>query len=453
MDLQALVTRYDKPGPRYTSYPTVPVWSEAFGDAELREALARSTADDLSLYVHVPYCERLCSFCACNRQITQDHGVVAPYLEAIGRQAGQLAAGLGRERRAVQLAFGGGSPNFLDEQELGRLIDTIDEHFAPAPDAERSAELDPRRTRPSQLDVLAERRFTRVSFGVQDTDPRVLRAINRVQSEETIRELVRHARSRGIRSVNVDLIYGLPYQTVESFQGTLDRLEAIRPDRIALYSYAHVTWISKAQRGFERKDLPDAQEKVAIFLAALSRLESAGYRHLGLDHFALPDDELVIASDDGTLRRNFMGYTTRGGVEVLALGPSGISEIGGSYAQSAHDPDAWRESIAQGALATVKGFRLSPEDRERGWLIQRLMCRGEIRGDRFEETFGRGLAERIPDLDGRLAPFVEDGLLTRTDHGYEVTRTGRLFLRVIAMTFDAHLKPPGEDQPRFSRTV
>lgn len=453
MDLRDLITRYDKPGPRYTSYPTVPAWTDAFGEAEFREALARSTERDLSIYVHVPYCERLCSFCACNRQITQDHSVVAPYLDGIEGEADLLACALGRERSAVQLAFGGGSPNFLDPSELDRLITAIDARFPRADHAERSAELDPRRTSTDQLDVLADRHFTRVSFGVQDTDPRVLRAINRVQSEEAIRALVEHARARGIRSVNVDLIYGLPYQTVESFRGTLERLATIRPDRIALYSYAHVTWISKAQRGFERKDLPTPEQKVALFLTALERLESDGYRYLGLDHFALPDDELVQATDQGTLRRNFMGYTGRGGVEVLALGASGISEIGGSYAQSAHDPDAWRERITGGHLATTKGFRLSQVDIERGWLIQRLMCQGEISGKRFEETFGESLEQRVPQLSAKLAPLVDDGLLSGGPHEYRVTRDGRLFLRVIAMTFDAYLPAADPSQPRFSRTV
>jgi len=453
MSLHELIDRYDRPGPRYTSYPTVPAWTDAFDEQAFREALTRSAGPDLSIYLHVPYCERLCSFCACNRQITQDRAVVEPLLRGFEHEADLLAGAMTSTRRAVQLAIGGGSPNFLDEDELDRLVRIVDARFPAADDAERSAELDPRRTRPTQLDVLAERRFTRVSFGVQDTDPKVLRAINRVQSEEAIAGLVAHARSLGIRSVNVDLIYGLPYQTVASFEGTLDRLEAIRPDRIALYSYAHVTWVSKAQRGFEKKDLPTAPEKVALFLTALERLEAAGYRYLGLDHFALPDDDLVRAADRGTLRRNFMGYTGRGAVEVLALGPSGISEIGGAYAQSAHDPDAWQDRLGAGRLATVRGFRLSRDDVERGWLIQRLMCQGEISEKRFEEAFGRRLGDLVPGLDRELEPFVDDGLLERAPDGFRVTRTGRLFLRVIAMVFDAYLPAHDPARPRFSRTV
>jgi oxygen-independent coproporphyrinogen-3 oxidase len=451
--LRELIARYDKPGPRYTSYPTAPVWSDDFGEEDFRRALRRVGPAEVSIYIHVPYCERLCSFCACNRKITRDHSVVVPYLEGLDREAGILASEIGAGARAVQLAIGGGSPNFLSAPELARLSEIVDSHFPPTPDAERSIELDPRNTKNEQIDALVQHGFNRVSLGVQDTSPRVQHAINRIQSDEQVEQLVSSSRRAGVESVNFDLIYGLPFQTVESYSDTLDRTLAMRPDRIALYSYAHVTWISKAQRGFEKKDLPSAPEKVDIFLLALDRLQAAGYRYLGLDHFALPEDELAQAADRGELRRNFMGYTLQPGVDLLALGPSGISELAETYAQSARDPDDWAQTLGAGQLATLRGWSLSPDDLRRRWLIQQTMCQAEISASAYRARFDESLEERIPDLESRLAPFVEDGLLEPRLDGYAVTAVGRLFLRVIAMAFDAYLTANEPGRPRFSRTL
>jgi oxygen-independent coproporphyrinogen-3 oxidase len=451
--LRELIARYDRPGPRYTSYPTAPVWTEAFAEEAFREALRRSTGEVRSVYVHIPFCERLCSFCACNRKISQDHSVAGPYLDGLEREAGMLAKELPAGPRTVQVAIGGGSPNFLSPSELARLADIIDVHFPPDSDAERSIELDPRNTTREQLEALAEHGFNRMSLGVQDTSAKVQRAINRIQSREQIEALTAAARSFGMSGVNFDLIYGLPYQTVQSFDDTLNEVIEMRPDRIALYSYAHVTWISKAQRGFEKKDLPHADQKVAIFLHAIDRLEAAGYLYLGLDHFAQPDDELAVAAAAGELRRNFMGYTVRPGVDLVALGASGISELADSYAQSVRDPDQWLSVIEGGHLATLRGCRLSEDDVRRRWLIQRIMCQGEISESAYQGRFDESLEARVPDLHERLAEFVEDDLLVRRDGTYEVTRLGRLFLRVIAMSFDAHLEPPDPDKPKFSKTV
>jgi oxygen-independent coproporphyrinogen-3 oxidase len=406
-----------------------------------------------SVYVHIPFCERLCSFCACNRKISQDHSVAGPYLDGLEREARMLAGELPAGPRTVQFAIGGGSPNFLSPAELGRLADVVDASFPPAPDAERSIELDPRNTTREQLEALAEHGFNRMSLGVQDTSERVQRAINRIQSREQIESLTEAARSFGMSGVNFDLIYGLPYQTVQSFDDTLNEVIEMRPDRIALYSYAHVTWISKAQRGFEKKDLPAPDQKVAIFLHAIDRLEAAGYLYLGLDHFALPDDELAIAAAAGELRRNFMGYTVRPGVDLVALGASGISELADSYAQSIRDPDEWLATIDGGHLATLRGCRLTQDDVRRRWLIQRIMCQGEISDGAYRRRFDESLEQRVPDLHERLAEFVDDGVLERRDGGYDVTRLGRIFLRVIAMGFDAHLESPDPDKPRFSKTV
>ena len=452
--LRELIAHYDRPGPRYTSYPTAPVWSEDFGPDAFSAALAQARPETVSLYIHVPFCERLCSFCACNRQITQDHGVSRPYLDAIEAEAGLISHALGASPSCVQLALGGGTPNFLSPDELVRLAGIVDRFFPRDPDAERSIELDPRNTTEEQLDALAGCGFNRVSLGVQDTSARVQKAINRIQPTEQVSALTAWARARGMRSVNFDLIYGLPYQTEDSFARTLDEVLALRPDRIALFSYAHVTWISKAQRGFEKKDLPPPEQKLAIFLLAMERLVGAGYRFLGMDHFALPEDGLATAADRGELHRNFMGYTTQAAGDLIALGPSGISELAQAYSQSQRDPDEWRETVSGGCLPTLRGWSLSDPDRRRKWLIQRLMCQGEIDAAGYRERFGDPLSDSLPDLEARLAPFVDDGLLAaRRPGSWRVTDLGRLFLRVMAMVFDAYLEAPDPQRPRFSRVV
>ena len=452
-EVRHFIPKYDQPGPRYTSYPTAPVWNEDFGETEFRQAMARARDRKLSLYVHIPFCERLCSFCACNKTITQDHAVGGLYLDGLEREAEMLASAIGGQRRSVQLAVGGGTPTFLSEQELVRMCRILDTHFPPEPDAERSLEVDPRVTSRGQLEVLAEHGFNRISLGVQDFTPQVQHAINRVQSREQTEQITRDARALSYGSVNFDLIYGLPFQTVESFDATLDQVITLRPDRIALYSYAHVTWIVKAQRGFEKKDLPSAERKLAIMLRASQRLGDAGYRFLGLDHFALPEDELCVAAASGDLRRNFMGYTTRAGVDLIALGPSGISELADAYAQSERAVDPWRERVMGRSLATIRGWQLSSDDVRRKWLIQHLMCQGEVSGSAYAETFDEALTERVPDLQARLAPFVDDGLLVPEDSAFRVTPLGRLFLRVIAMSFDGYLPEPDPERPKFSRTV
>lgn len=442
--LRALVERYDRRAPRYTSYPPAPVWRDDFGEPEFRAALARVRGDQLSVYVHVPYCERLCTFCACNRVITQDHAVAGPYLDALGREVEAIARALPRTLQGVQLALGGGSPSFLRPHELARLVALVDDAFPRAAGAERSIELDPRGTTRAQLEVLAEHGFERVSLGVQDLSPEVQRAIHRIQSREQTETLVRAARDLGVRSVNFDLIYGLPYQTVASFDRTLDAVIDLRPDRIALYAYAHVTWVAKQQRGFDTKDLPSPEERLAIFRHAVLRLTRAGYRFLGLDHFALPGDELALAADRGDLRRNFMGYTTRAGVDLIGLGPSGISELSDAYAQSVRGPTEWQERLTAASLPTLRGWRMSDDDLRRKALIQSLLCQGAIAAE----------AAALPDFVARLSPFEADGLVERTPQGWTVTALGRLFLRPIATALDAYFTPDAPSAaPVYSRAV
>jgi oxygen-independent coproporphyrinogen-3 oxidase len=454
--LRELVGRYDRPGPRYTSYPTAPSWTDAFGETEFRAALRRRRGDALAIYVHIPFCESLCTYCACNREIVRQRDVVGPYLDNLAREAAALADACGDGRDCAQLALGGGTPSYLDEAELARLCEIIDRHFPPVEGAERSVEVDPRVTSRGQLEVLARYGFNRISLGVQDLSPVVQRAIRRVQSLEQTEAITQAARELGYESVNYDLIYGLPFQTVESFGETLDHVLAQQPDRIALYSYAHVTWVSKQQRGFERGDLPDAQRKLEIFISAMSRLTQAGYVYLGLDHFVRPEDSLHRAAETGDLRRNFMGYTTGAALDVVALGPSGISELSDVYAQSARSSQDWGHCISEGKLAAQRGWLLSTDDTRRRWLIQRLMCHGDIDPAAYREAFDEPLAERVPDLEARLAPFLRDDLLEPAASGWRLTPEGRVLMRPIAMVFDAFLEPSSstaEPSRRFSRTV
>jgi len=462
--LEALLPRYLTAGPRYTSYPTAPTWSEAYGEADLRRALAeapKAPAEGISLYVHVPFCRSLCHFCACNRVITRDEALPARYLDTLEREVALLAEARGGAPEVVQLHWGGGTPTHLRPDQVRRLHQAVTGAFAlrrgrgDEEGAEVSIEVDPRVTTPQHVDALRECGFNRMSLGVQDTDPRVQEAIHRIQPMAMTAALVDRARKAGFRSVAFDLIYGLPFQTEASFDRTLDAVTDLAPDRIALYSYAHVTWVAKQQRGFERKDLPDAAAKLRIFLRALRRLSQAGYVHVGMDHFARPDDELVRALREGTLRRNFMGYTTRAGLELLALGPSAISELSRDFAQSHRDLGAWEAAVREGHLATLRGHRLSQDDVERRFAIARIMCRGELRDADWRAAFGTALAERFAAERERLAPMAADGLVELLpDGGLRVTPLGRLLVRNVAMAFDAYLPAQQRDGgQRFSRTV
>ncbi|MDX1648211.1 MAG: oxygen-independent coproporphyrinogen III oxidase [Myxococcota bacterium] len=460
---EATLLRQAGSGPRYTSYPTAPAWSERYDARAFREDLAAldpAASPGLSLYVHVPFCRSLCHFCACNRVITRKPEPPARYLDAIVREIAAVREALpAGAAPVVQHHWGGGTPTHLQPAQITRLFGALSEAFPHAADAEISIEVDPRVTTEAHLDALRACGFHRISLGVQDFDPRVQEAVHRIQPVAQTAALVESARRRGFDSVNLDLIYGLPVQTQETFARTLEEVVAIAPDRIALYGYAHVTWVAKQQRGFERKDLPSPRARIGIFVAALRRLREAGYLYIGLDHFARPGDELARALAERTLRRNFMGYTTREGTELLGFGPSAISELtfagGSSYAQSRRDLPAWHEAVEDGRLATLRGHRLSRDDLERRFAIQRLMCHGELRADEFAARFGTPLAERFPDELARLAPLEEDGLVRcAPDGSVGVTPLGRLVVRNVAMAFDAYL--PGQqraERPLFSQTV
>ncbi len=454
--LEALIPRYATAGPRYTSYPTAPTWTEDFGPEAFREALGRvAPGSELSVYVHVPFCRSLCHFCACNRVITRDPERPAAWLERVGREIRAVRELLPDRLAVSQIHWGGGTPTHLTPAEIERLFGVLRDAFPPDPGAEISIEVDPRVTTPEHLDVLAGCGFHRISLGVQDTDPRVQQAIHRIQPAEQTASLVEAARSRAFLSVGFDLIYGLPFQTEESFDRTLDAVLGMRPDRIALYAYAHVTWVARQQRGFERKDLPSPSRRLAIFLLALRRLLEAGYRHIGMDHFALPDDSLSRALDEGHLRRNFMGYTTHAGAELVGFGPSAISEVSSCFAQSHRDLDAWGRAVEEGGLATFRGHALSRDDRERAFAISRIMCQGELSAADFEARFGTPFRERFAGELARLEPMERDGLVRiDADGSLSLEPPGRILVRNVAMVFDAYLpRQRDAERPLFSRTV
>ena len=455
-EVERLYPRYAGPGPRYTSYPTVPVWSDAF-DAHDHEAALRAIDPDqeLSVYAHVPFCSSLCHFCACNRFITRDPELPERYLEAIDREIGTAAAKIDGRPRVGQLHWGGGTPTHLDPNQLERLFDSIASRVELLPDAERSIEVDPRVTTEAQIETLARLGFNRLSLGVQDTDRKTQEAIHRIQPFEQTLALTELARERGLTEINYDLVYGLPHQTVASMGRTVDQVLRARPDRIALYGYAHVTWVAKQQRGFERGDLPDPSRRLALFLEATRRLLDAGYRWIGMDHFALEDDPLTMALDEGTMRRNFMGYTTRVGTDVLAFGPSAISQLGDAYVQAHKGLDDWMEAAHAQRLATALGHRLTEDDIARRHLIEQIMCMGNVDANDLRDRFGEAFhAAYVRDLE-RLSPLADDGLVEISDtHDLVVRPIGRVFVRNVAMAFDAHLAR-NDDAPQrvFSQTV
>jgi oxygen-independent coproporphyrinogen-3 oxidase len=453
---EQILPRYVGAGPRYTSYPTVPVWQDGFPVADHRRALAAAGArGEISIYTHIPFCRSLCHFCACNRVITRDATLPARFLDAIERELDTTRAAMTHDPRCVQLHWGGGTPTHLEPRQIERLFRSTTDRFPVADGAEVSIEVDPRVTRDDHVAALADCGFNRISLGVQDTEPATQAAIHRIQPFEQTRALTLAARARGIERVSFDLIYGLPHQTEASFGRTLDAVLSLEPDRLALYAYAHVTWIAKQQRGFERGDLPGPRLRMRIMSLAIRRLVEAGYRYVGMDHFAKPGDELSRALDAGTLRRNFMGYTTEDGVDVLAFGPSAISELPGTYVQVDKDLAGWSEAVSRGELATQRGHQLSPDDERRRVLIREVMCQGEIRASAYRSRFGGDFARDFASARARLAPFAEDGLVELPDSGdLRVTPLGRLFLRQIAMVFDAYLDDASGEKPAiFSQTV
>ena len=451
-----LLSRYDKPGPRYTSYPTAPMWHGGFTADDYRVALAKagSRSDQpLSLYVHVPYCEQMCWFCGCTTVITQSHDREDPYIDTVLREAQLVRQALGGERRVAQLHWGGGTPTFLSPHNIERLFLGIRELFPLTGDAEVSIEVDPRVTTAEQLVVLRRVGFNRISMGVQDFDKKVQKAVHREQSFENTKAIIDASRELGFLSVNVDVIHGLPHQTTDSFRRTLDLVHELQPDRIACYGYAHVPWLKKHQRLIPETALPRGKAKMDLYLSALQSFRDHSYEPIGMDHFALPNDELAVAARAGTLHRNFMGYTTHPAEDMVAFGMSAISEVAGVFAHNHKDIRSWQAEIEQGRLPTDRGLARSEEDERRRRLILDMICR--FRVDFADHDGGEEFRRRYqPELE-RLQPMVDDGLARITDEAILVTDTGRLFVRNLCMVFDAYLNAPEttDKGPRFSRTV
>ncbi len=454
-----LLARYDVTGPRYTSYPTAPSFIESFGEREYRDFACATNEDPiprpLSLYVHVPFCESPCFYCGCTRVITRDHGSAARYLDHLEREIALQSELFDADRPVVQLHLGGGTPNFLSPDELERLTVALAERFNLELEDDRdfSVECDPRYLSREHIETLAGLGFNRVSFGVQDLDPAVQRAINRVQPESQVRGAVEAARDAGMRSVNLDLIYGLPKQDPESFARTLDTVVGLRPERIALYAYAHLPERFKAQRQIQAQDLPAPATKLELLGLAIRALTTAGYRYIGMDHFALPSDPLARALDAGTLQRNFQGYSTHGECDLVGLGMSAISHVDGCYAQNARDLAGYYGRIAEGKLAVVRGLSLDFDDIVRARVIQSVMCRNRLDFAAVEHRFGIDFAAYFAHELRQLQALADDGLIELDDRGLTVTPRGRLLLRVVAMVFDRSLSRPAGEIRRFSRVI
>ncbi|EGJ10730.1 coproporphyrinogen III oxidase [Rubrivivax benzoatilyticus JA2 = ATCC BAA-35] len=447
------------PGPRYTSYPTADRFGEAFGPAEYRQALRQRAEGStvggtppLSLYIHIPFCESVCYYCACNKIITKHHERSTEYLDALEAEIAMHVAELGKGQTVSQLHFGGGSPTFLTDEEIARLMNTLRDAFKVVAGAEISIEVDPRTATPERLRSLAAVGFNRISFGIQDFDPEVQEAVHRVQSYDSVRDLVIAARANGFESINADLIYGLPKQTPESFARTIQQIAELRPDRIALYAYAHLPTRFKPQRRILAEDLPKGEERIKMLGGAIAGFIAAGYTYIGMDHFALPGDALSAARRQGRLHRNFQGYSTQPDCDLIALGVSSIGRMGATYSQNAKTLPEYYESIAKGEFPIVRGLALTRDDLLRQAVIMAIMCQGRVEYESIELShmikFRDYFAAEIEDLK----PFAEGGLVEVNDDSIQITALGWYYVRGVAAVFDKHLRASG-NRERFSRII
>lgn len=440
---EALIRRFNSSGPRYTSYPTADRFLEEFAQQHYVNALeARASSKQqmpLSLYFHLPFCTSLCYFCACNKIITQDKSRSAEYLQYLFKEMAMVVPHLGDDRKTGQLHLGGGSPTFLSNDQMSLLMQEVRKHFDFTGDAEISVEIDPRTIDDQMLAHLASLGFNRTSFGVQDFDVAVQEAIHRIQPYDMVAKAIETSRAVGFESINTDLIYGLPKQSVQSFSATLDQLIALRPDRIALYNYAHLPQRFKAQRLINEQDLPDAETRLQIFLMATQRLLDAGYDYIGLDHFALPEDELSRARLDQSLHRNFQGYTTRADSDLVAFGVSAIGKVQGTHVQNDRSLKAYYACLDEDRLPVSRGIQMTADDELRAEVIMQLMCSMPVDKALVSQRHGIDFDAYFGDELQRLSLFEDAGLITVDERMLRVTDTGRLFVRGISMVFDAHL--------------
>jgi len=451
-----LLHKYDRPGPRYTSYPTVPEWNDSLGPDDYIAALkeASSGNEPLSLYVHVPFCRSRCYYCGCNTCVSRDGVKVDDYLARLRTELELTRRHLGERYKLGQMHWGGGTPTFLDEKQLSRLFESVADDFTFEPDAELAIELDPRVTTPEQLALLAKLGFNRASLGVQDFTEKVQAAIGRNQTLEQTEKIFNRCRRLGFSGINIDLIYGLPFQTVPDFARTIEQVIQLGADRVAVYSYAHLPSLKPHQRKIDESALPEAELKYDLFATAVERFLRAGYVQIGMDHFARPEDELARALAEGALHRNFMGYTPRKTTDMLSVGMSAISNISGCFAQNLSGLDDYMKTIASGRLAVYRGFRLSKDDKVRQWVILSLMCNFVLDFAELKKRFNIDYFDYFADENDNLKEFISDGLLERDEKRIKVLPDGRIFVRNVAMVFDAYLRKKTKDKaPLFSRTI
>jgi oxygen-independent coproporphyrinogen-3 oxidase len=451
---QDLIRKYDKAGPRYTSYPTAPQFTREYGEKELKRSIARSNNEmipkPLSLYVHIPFCDTICYYCACNKIITKNHSLSDEYLDLLETELGMLSPLFDPDREIEQLHLGGGTPTFLSDEEMIQLMSMIEDHFKVSEQCEMSIEIDPRKVTDDSLRTLTNIGFNRMSLGVQDFDERVQRAVNRVQSYELVRDRLQTARDCGVQSVNMDLIYGLPFQSVKTFGETLDKVVALRPDRLSIFNYAHLPERFKPQRRINAEDLPTPAEKLDIFQLTMERLQDAGYVYIGMDHFALESDSMVKAQQEGTLQRNFQGYSTHADTDLVAIGVSSIASIGDSYSQNSSDMETYRELIQSGQLPVVRGLQLSDEDRLRKQVINQLICHFHLDFERVESVWDIRFTEHFAAELSQLQEMVADDLVEIDERSIRVKPRGRLLIRNICMVFDEYLR---HNVVQFSKVI
>jgi len=451
-----LLRRFDRPGPRYTSYPTADRFVEAFGPDQYRLFLERRHVGGilrpLSLYVHLPFCNTICYYCGCNKIITKDHGRSSKYLRYLRKEMELVSTFLAPRERVTQLHWGGGTPTFLNHGELTELMEITREHFTLAEDGEYSIEVDPRSAGPDTIELLGGLGFNRISVGVQDFDPQVQRAVNRIQSVDQTRQVIDTARSSGFLSVNMDLIYGLPRQNLEHFRKTLEIVIAISPDRIALYNYAHLPTVFKPQRRISEAELPVPEERIGLLTNAIRQLTEAGYVYIGMDHFAKPDDELALAQRRGHLHRNFQGYSTRAECDLIGLGITAIGSVGPSYIQNVRTLDEYYDSLDRGVLPVMRGLAASPDDLVRRAVIQALMCNFAVSQRAVEIAHLIDFQRYFEAELEQLAEYQKLGLVDIEDDWITVTPPGRLLVRPICMVFDKYLRT-AEQRARYSKVI
>lgn len=451
----ALIRKYDKPGPRYTSYPTALHFSDQFNREHYLQAIEQSNtrSDPISLYFHIPYCDTLCYYCGCNMIISKDRNRIQRYENYLHKEIQLLQQYLNPNREVFQLHWGGGTPTYLLPEQITRLIQTIRHYFKISASTEMGCEIDPRGLERDHLVALKEGGFNRISMGVQDFNETVQKAVNRIQSEELTRQVVQWIRELRFHSLNLDLIYGLPFQTVTSFCQTLDRIIDIAPDRIALFNYAHVPWMKKHMELILEKDLPAPEEKLEILKMSIEKLTSAGYVFIGMDHFARPENELAVALKEKKLGRNFQGYTTHAGLDLYGLGITSISQLSQTYAQNVKTEKEYYQILDQNLLPTTKGYTMTPEDILRRDLIMRLMCHFELDFASFENQYGIEFEKYFSEALTRLEEMIQDELLSIHHRKIVISDKGRLLIRNIAMNFDAYLEKKSDAKRVYSKTV